>query len=164
MVASSGWFIAVLAAVMALGLFSLLTYVVPGLTVIWVAALVYGIVRGFTAGGWIIFGVVTLLMLGGNLVDNLTMSASARKTGASWLSIAVALVAGVAGTLIWPPFGGIVGAAAGILIVEWIRNRDFLAGLRSTGGILKGMGLGLILRFAIGAIMIALWVVWVTVV
>ena len=164
MAASSGWFIAVLAVVMTLGLFSLLLYVVPGLTVIWAAVLVYGIVRGFTTGGWIIFGVITLLMLGGNLVDNLTMSASARKTGASWLSIIVALVAGVAGTLIWPPFGGIVGASLGILVVEWIRNRDFMLGLRSTGGILKGLGFGVILRFAIGVIMIGLWVVWVTVI
>jgi hypothetical protein len=160
-VANSTWFVPVIAVIMALGLFSLLTYIVPGLTIIWIAALVYGIVKGFTVSTGIIFGVITLLMLGGNIVDNLTMGASAKKTGASWLSIAVALVAGVAGTFLLPPFGGILFAAVGILVVEWIRNKNLEAGLRSTGGILKGCGLGVILRFGIGVIMIGLWVLWV---
>ncbi|MEN6570686.1 MAG: DUF456 domain-containing protein [Anaerolineaceae bacterium] len=160
-IANSTWFVPVIAVIMALGLFSLLTYIVPGLTIIWIAALVYGIVKGFTVPTAIIFGVITLLMLGGNIVDNLTMGASAKKTGASWLSIAVALVAGVAGTFLLPPFGGILFAAVGILVVEWIRNKNLEAGLRSTGGILKGCGLGVILRFGIGVIMIGLWVLWV---
>lgn len=160
-IANSTWFVPVIAVIMALGLFSLLTYIVPGLTIIWIAALVYGIVKGFTVPTGIIFGVITLLMLGGNIVDNLTMGASAKKTGASWLSIAVALVAGVAGTFLLPPFGGILFAAVGILVVEWIRNKNLEAGLRSTGGILKGCGLGVILRFGIGVIMIGLWVLWV---
>lgn len=160
-IANSTWFVPVIAVIMALGLFSLLTYIVPGLTIIWIAALVYGIVKGFTVSTGIIFGVITLLMLGGNLVDNLTMGASAKKTGASWLSIAVALVAGVAGTFLLPPFGGILFSAVGILVVEWIRNKNLEAGLRSTGGILKGCGLGVILRFGIGVIMIGLWVLWV---
>ncbi len=160
-VTNSTWFVPVIAVIMALGLFSLLTYIVPGLTIIWIAALVYGIVKGFTVPTGIIFGVITLLMLGGNIVDNLTMGASAKKTGASWLSIAVALIAGVAGTFLLPPFGGILFAAVGILVVEWIRNKNLEAGLRSTGGILKGCGLGVILRFGIGVIMIGLWVLWV---
>jgi uncharacterized protein YqgC (DUF456 family) len=163
-IANSGWFVPVLAVIMAIGLFSLLLYIIPGLTIIWVAALVYGIVKGFTLTSGILFGVITLLMLLGNVVDNLTMGASAKKTGASWLSIGVALAAGVAGSLLLPPFGGIIAAMVGILVVEWIRNRDFSAGLKSTGGILKGCGMGVILRFGIGVVMIGLWVVWVVMV
>ena len=162
-IAHSTWFVPVLAAIMAVGLFSLFLYVIPGLTIIWIAALIFGVVKGFTLPTGILFGVITLLMVGGNIVDNLTMGASAKKTGASWVSIAVALVAGVAGSFLLPPFGGIIAAALGILIVEWIRNRNFEAGLRSTGGILKGCGLGVILRFGIGLVMIALWVLWVVI-
>lgn len=160
-IGNSSWFIPVLAAIMAVGLFGLFLYIIPGLTIIWIAVLIFGIVKGFTLPTGIIFGVITLLMIGGNIVDNLMMGAEAKKSGASWLSIGVALVAGVAGTLLLPPFGGIVAAAAGILIVEWIRNKDLLAGLRSTGGILKGCGLAVIIRFGIGVIMIALWVLWI---
>jgi hypothetical protein len=90
-IANSGWFIPVLIAVMAIGLIGLLFYIIPGLTIIWLAVLAYGIVTGFNVSSGILFAVITLLMIGGNIVDNLTMGKEARKTGASWLGIAVAL-------------------------------------------------------------------------
>jgi hypothetical protein len=159
-IASSPWFLSVLMAVMAVGLIGLLFYVIPGLTIIWLAILVYGIVNGFTVWSGILFGVITLLMIGGNLVDNYMMGNQARKTGASWVAIAVALVLGVAGTFILPPFGGILFAAVGIFIVEWIHQKSFKEGMKSTGGILKGCGLAVVARFFIGVVMIGLWVLW----
>lgn len=159
-IANSTWFPIVLGVIMGVGLLGLLLYIIPGLTVIWLAILAYGIVTGFTVRSGILFAVITLLMIGGNLIDNLFMSNEARKTGASWVSIVVALVAGIAGTFILPPFGGLLFAAVGILAVEWIRKKDLNEGLRSTGGILKGCGLAMITRFGIGVVMICLWLVW----
>lgn len=159
-IAQSPWFIPILLSVMAVGLFGLLFYIIPGLTIIWLAVLAYGIVTGFNWYSGILFGVITLLMIGGNLVDNLIMGDQARKSGASWPAILVALIAGIAGTFILPPFGGILFAAIGILIFEWIRKKDFKEGLKSTGGILKGCGLAVVLRFMIGVLMIGLWGLW----
>jgi uncharacterized protein YqgC (DUF456 family) len=159
-IANSSWFVPVLAVVMALGLFGLLFYIIPGLTIIWLAVLAYGIVHGFTIGSGILFGIITLLMIGGNLSDNLLMGAQARKSGASWVAILAALAAGIAGTFLLPPFGGLLFAAVAILVVEWIRKKDFKAGLKSTGGILKGCGLSVVIRFMIGVVMIGLWVLW----
>ncbi len=163
-IANSSWFVPVLAAVMAVGLIGLLFYIVPGLTIIWLAVLAYGIVKGFTLWSGILFGIITLLMIGGNLIDNYFMGDQARKTGAGWLSIAVALVLGVVGTFVLPPFGGLLFAAVGIFIVEWIRRKSFKEGLKSTGGILKGCGLAVVARFTIGLVMISLWVVWLLVI
>jgi hypothetical protein len=160
-IANSTWFVPLLAVIMGLGLLGLLFYIIPGLTIIWLAVLVYAIVTGFNLWSGIVFGIITLLMIGGNLIDNLLMGTQAKKTGASWLSIAVALVAGVAGTFILPPFGGLLFAAVGILAVEWIRKRNLKEGARSAGGILKGCGLAVVTRFGIGALMIGLWAVWV---
>jgi uncharacterized protein YqgC (DUF456 family) len=159
-IATSAWFIPVLAAVMLLGLFSLLTYVVPGLTIIWVAVLVYGIVYGFNTWGIVLFAIITLLMLGGNLVDNYMMGKEAHKTGAKWWSIVLALIAGVIASFFITPFGGLAVAAVVILIIEWIRRKDFKEGLKSTGGILKGCGVSVVIRFFIGMVMIGLWAVW----
>ena len=39
----------VTAAVMTTGLISLFTFVIPGLTIIWLSALAYGLLTGFTA-------------------------------------------------------------------------------------------------------------------
>lgn len=160
-IANSAWFAPLLGVIMGIGLLGLLFYIIPGLTIIWLAVLVYGIVAGFNLWSGIVFGIITLLMIGGNLIDNLLMGAEAKKTGASWLSIIVALVVGVAGTFILPPFGGLLFAAVGILIVEWIRKRDLKEGAKSAGGILKGCGFAVVTRFGIGVLMIGLWVIWV---
>ena len=159
-IANSAWFISILAAVMVVGLLGLLFYIIPGLTIIWLAILAYGIMNGFTVWSGILFGVITLLMIGGNLVDNYFMGDQARKTGASWVGIVVALVLGVVGTFVLPPFGGILFAAVGILVVEWINKKNFKEGLKSTGGMLKGCGFAVVVRFSIGVVMIGLWVAW----
>jgi len=160
-IANSTWFVPVLAVIMGVGLISLLFYIIPGLTIIWLAVLVYGIVSGFNVWSSILFAIITLLMIVGSLIDNLFMGAEAKKTGASWPSIIVAIVAGIAGTFILPPFGGLLFAAVGILVVEWIHKKDLAKGVKSAGGILKGCGLAVMTRFGIGILMIGLWVVWV---
>jgi len=160
-IANSTWFIVVLSVVMGVGLLGLLLYIIPGLTVIWLAILAYGIINGFTVWSGVLFGFITLLMIVGNLIDNYFMGKEAHKTGANWISVVVALVAGIAGTFILPPFGGILFAAVSILIVEWIRRKDLVEGLKSTGGILKGCGFAVVARFSIGVAMILMWVAWV---
>jgi uncharacterized protein len=151
----------VVLAVMLVGLFGLLTTIVPGLLIIWVAAGVYWLVTGFALGSGIIFGVLTVLMLVGSVVDNVIMGASARKTGASWLAIGVALVAGVAGSLAFPPFGGLLAALLGLFLVELIRLRNLRQAMASTGSMAAGCGWSVLLRFGIGSTMILMWGLWV---
>jgi hypothetical protein len=160
-IANSPWFVPVLAVVMGIGLFGLMLYVIPGLTIIWLAILAYGIVSGFSPVTGILFAVITLLMIGGNLIDNLFMGAEAKKTGASWVSVIIALAAGIAGTFIWPPFGGLLFATLSILVVEWVRKRDLKEGAKSAGAIIRGCGFATIARLGIGVLMIGLWVAWV---
>ncbi|EKD88930.1 MAG: hypothetical protein ACD_34C00268G0001, partial [uncultured bacterium] len=64
------------------------------------------------------------------------------------------------GTFVLPPFGGLLFAAVAILIFEWIRKKDFKEGLKSTGGILKGCGLSIVVRVLIGMVMIGIWGAW----
>ncbi len=147
-------------AVMLFGLFSLLLIVFPGLTIIWVAALAYGLAHGFTTGGGVLFAVITVLMLGGNVVDNITMGASARQTGASWLAIGIALLAGVIGSLVWTPLGGLAAALLGIFVVEYFRLRDWRKAVNSARGMVIGCGWSAFIRFGIGIAMILLWGAW----
>src|SRR5690606_32062076 len=119
-----GAFQLVILAIMLFGLFSLFIPVLPGLVIIWVPALVYGIVTGFNTVSGILFVIMTVLMLIGNVVDNVIMGAKARKQGASWIAIGVALLAGVLGSLIFPPFGGLIAAQLGLFAVEFYRLGD----------------------------------------
>ena len=104
--------------VMLVGLFSLLLPIIPGLVIIWVPALIYGLITGFDWIGGVIFSFITILMIIGNISDNLMMGAGARQKGASWLSVIVALVAAIAGTIIWPPVGGLLMALVGVFLVD----------------------------------------------
>jgi len=147
-------------AVVLLGLFGLIVPIFPGLLVIWLGVLGYAIVVGFQPVGIGLFILITLFMLFGMIVDNLLMGAGARKGGASWLSILVALIAGVVGTLVFPPFGGIVAAPLAVFLLEFIRRRDVLKGWEALRGLAAGWGLSFVAQFIIGLAMMGLWWIW----
>jgi len=156
--------IIILALVQLVGLVSLVIPILPGQVIIWIANLVYGFTGGFTVWGWVIFAINTILMIVGSLVDNITMGASAKMTGASWLGVGLSLVAGVVGSLLFPPLGGLVAALIVLFVVEIIRLRDFKRAGNSTASMALGCGLAIIIRFAMGLVMIGLWSVWVFIV
>jgi len=151
----------ILGAVMLFGLVGLIIPILPGLTIIWLAALVYAFAVGLNWVSGILFGGITLLMLGGNVVDNLMMGSSARQTGASWLAVGVAIAAGLLGSVIWPPLGGLLAAMLGIFLVEIIRLKDWKQALNSTRSLAMGCGTSVFIRIGIGMVMILLWLVWV---
>lgn len=150
----------IILGVVVLGVLSQLTNLLPSLVIIWVATLVYGIVIGFDLAGGIIFAILTILMIVGSLIDNVIMGASARQTGASWWSIAIALLAGVIGTILLPPFGGILFALLGIFIIEWIRLKTWREALESARSMAVGCGWSSLIRLGVGVIMLVLYVVW----
>ncbi len=146
--------------VMLLGLFGLVVPIFPGLVVIWLAGGVYGIVSGFGPLGWAMFGVMTLLMLIGNVADNLLMGAKAKEGGASWISIAAAFLAGIAGSVLLPPIGGLLAAPVALFLAEFLRHRNVDASWRATSGMMMGCGWAFAARFALGVIMIGAWAIW----
>lgn len=150
----------VVLVVMLISWFGLVIPGVPGLTIIWLAGLGYGIANGFTWGSGLLFAGITVLMLLGNVSDNLLMGAGAKKKGASWWSLGAALLGGVVGTLLLPPLGGIPIALVALFGVEWLRLKDWRAALDSTKGMAVGFGWSFVVRFGIGAVMIGLWAIW----
>ncbi len=146
--------------IMAVGLFGLIVPIFPGITVIWLAALGYGVVTKFTTLGWILFAVITLLFIGGVTIDNILMGAKARKEGAAWSSLALGYLAGILGTIFLPPLGGIIAAPLVVLLMEYLRQRDIHKALASLKGLAIGWGASFIVRFFIGLAMIGLWLVW----
>jgi uncharacterized protein YqgC (DUF456 family) len=145
---------------MLVGLAGLIIPVFPGVVVIWLAALGYGIVTGFNTAGMVLFGLISVAMLVGVTVDNVLMGAGARQGGASWLSILVGLLAGVIGTLAFPPLGGILAAPVAVFLLEFGRGRDWRQAWLATRGLAMGWGLSFLARFGLGLLMIGLWLAW----
>ena len=147
--------------VMLVGLFGLIVPIFPGTVIIWLAALGYGVVSGFGTLGIVLFVIITILMLAGTLADNVFLGAGARKGGASWKTIALALVAGVLGTLIFPPFGGLIAAPLAVLLLEYQRTGNLENAWKALRGLAAGWGVSFIVRFALGFVMMTLWWIWV---
>jgi len=147
--------------VMLVGLASLLIPIIPGLLIIWLAGLGYGLLAGFGTWGPWLFGLITLLALAGAVVDNLFMAAGAKIGGASWWSVLAASVLALVGLFAFPPLGGLIGAFLGIMLAEYYRVRDWQKAWAATKGMAAGCGGAVLARLAIGAVMIGAWGLWV---
>ncbi len=145
---------------MFIGLFGLVIPIFPGNVVMWVAALLYGIVFGFGRVGAILFVIITLLTIAAVLADNVLMGAKAREKGAAWSSILGALAAGVIFTFVFPPVGGLLAAPLALYLLEFQRLKDSSEATKVVKALLTGWGLAFVVRFGIGVIMIALWGLW----
>lgn len=146
--------------VMAVGLFGMVIPIYPGVTIIWVAVLIHGVATKFAFLEIWVLVVITILMIGGTLVDNLLMGGKARQAGASWGSIAGGLLAGLVGTFVFPPLGGIIAAPTLLFLLEYARLRDSQEAWDVTKGLLTGWGLAFIARFGIGLAMVIVWAIW----
>ena len=143
------------------GLISLLAVIIPGLTIIWISALIYGLLTGFTTIPSILFILITVLMLIGNVVDQLMMSAKAKKSGASWLSILLSTGAAFIFSILFPPFGGLIAALIVLMAVEIIRLKDWRKAAQSSREMALGCVSAIAVRFGIGLVMIGIWIFWV---
>jgi uncharacterized protein len=152
--------IILIALTMLIGLFGLVIPIFPGNVVMWLATLVYGLVFGFGKLGGILFAIITLLMLVAAAADNVLMGAKAREKGADWGSIILALIAGVIGTMIFPPIGGLIAAPLVLYWMELRRLGDADEAKIVVKALLTGWGLAFIVRFGIGVVMLALWGIW----
>ena len=146
--------------IMAVGLFGMVIPIFPGVVIIWAAVMLHGLATGFAVLEIWVLVIITLLMIGGTLVDNLLMGGKARQAGASWLSIGGALLGGLIGTFDFPPIGGIIAAPTLLFLLEYSRLRDSQEAWDVTKGLLTGWGLSFVARFLIGLTMIIVWVIW----
>ena len=146
---------------MLVGLLGVFVPAFPGILVMWLAGLFYGIASGFSRLGVALFVGMTVLMLVGELVDNLFMAAGARKAGAAWSSVIYALAAGLLGTILVPPFGGLLAAPLVVLLLEYRRQGEWPKAWAALRGLAVGWGLSFITRFGLGFLLMLLWWLWV---
>jgi len=145
---------------MLFGLFGLIVPIFPGNVVMWLAALTYGLIFGFGRLGGVMFAIITLLMIAAVLADNVLMGAKAREKGAAWGSIILALIAGIIGTMLLPPIGGLIAAPLVLYLMELQRLGDADEAKIVVKALLIGWGLAFIVRFGLGVVMLSLWGIW----
>ncbi|NWF64462.1 MAG: DUF456 domain-containing protein [Chloroflexi bacterium] len=151
-------------AVMIFGLFGLLVPVFPGLTVMWIAALIYAIIQAglgnMTWAGWLLFALITLLMIGGNVADNIIIAKHMRDKDIPWSSILWSFAAGIIVSLFFTPIMGIIASPLALFLAEWRRLKQRDTALANTKAWMTGWGWAVAARMGIGVVMILFWGLW----
>ena len=149
---------------MLVGLFGMIIPIFPGIMVIWLSALFYAVVEALAGKmdvwGWLLFALITVLMVIGSLVDNVIMARKLRETGTPWSSITIGFVAGLVSSLFLTPFAALLATPLALYLAEYYRLRNGRAAFASAKGWLIGFSWSLAALFAIGAVMIGLWLLW----
>ena len=112
--------VVVVATAMAVGVAGTVVPFVPGLGLVWLAALGYGLAAGFGVAGWIAFLAITALAVGGFAAGVVLPHRAARGRGATSLSLILGSTTAVVGFFVVPviglPLGGVLGIFVGELL------------------------------------------------
>jgi len=151
------WLVVAL-VLMFIGLLGVILPLVPGIVLVYLAALLYAVIEGFAKIGPITLAVLTVLAVVGVTADLWVSSLGAKVGGASVWALLGGLVLGLVGLIFFSLPGAIVGSVAGVIAVEMWRVGDWRKVLKSGGGWL----LSTVVQLSIALIMIAifLWQVW----
>lgn len=150
--------------VLLVGLVGLIVPVFPGLTVMWLATLVYAILQAaagrMSGWNWVAFAFITLLMIAGNIVDNIIIAKKMRDQFVPWSSILLAFAAGIVVSIFFTPLVGLIAAPLGLFLAELYRLKNRADALKSTKAYMIGWGWAFGARVAIGSVMLVTWMAW----
>jgi len=146
------------------GLLGLLIPVFPGLTVMWFSTLFYAIAQSLkdnmTWVDWLLFVLITLLMIGGNIIDNIIIAKHVGDKNVPWSSIIWAFVAGIVVSMFLTPIFGIIASPLGLYLAEWYRLKDKQTAFANTKAWMTGWGWSVAARVGLGVVMIVFWGLW----
>jgi uncharacterized protein YqgC (DUF456 family) len=136
--------------------------VMPGSPVAFIVLIAWGWVLG-SAASWTAASIGALLALIGFSASALLTGRRLKKEKIPGRSILLATLAGIVGMFVIPMAGLFIGFAAGLLVSEYARRRDFQAALRSSGEALKAMGLGMLVELGMVLLAGSVWMIGVIV-
>ena len=146
------------------GLLGLIVPVFPGLFVMWLGTLLYALIQNasgdMTGWKWLIFGIVTVLMISGSIGDNLIIAYKMRDKYIPWSSNLFAFAAGIVASIFFTPLVGLVAAPVGLFLAESRRLKNNEEAVASTKAYMIGWGWGFGVRFLIGLTIIGFWMLW----
>jgi hypothetical protein len=143
--------------VMFLGLAASFLPAVPGLPIVYAAALLFGIITGFEeigAGFLVPFGILTVLIL---ILDYLAGVYGARRMGATRWGVLGALIGALLGLVVGGPVGLILGPLVGAVGFELIMGTKFRAAFQAGVGTFLGYIAGIIMKSTLSLVMILIF-------
>lgn len=151
------------ALLIAVGLAGVVLPFLPGLPIVWGAALLYGITSGFGGVGVTAMVAITLIGVLGMIASYALPNRAGAAAGASRSTRLVAGLLGIVGFFVVPVVGFPLGACLGVLGMQYRRTADWDGAVRATVAVVKGFGAGLLAELAAGVAMVLTWLAWVAI-
>jgi uncharacterized protein len=144
----------------AVGIAGIVVPVLPGTITIGISLLVWAIVLQNTLG-WVVFAIGMVFVAAGMLASLVLTGRRLKQRQVPNWSILVGVLVGVVGMFVVPVVGLFVGFAAGLLLSEYARRRDFGQAVGASWAALKAVGLGMLVELGCAFAAGAVWVVGV---
>lgn len=153
--------IALIAVAMLAGLVGTLLPVIPGLPIVWGAALVYGLAAGFEGIGTVAFSLITVVAALGMVAALVLPHRRVAASGVPRSTVVAGLLGGIVGFFVIPVIGLPIGAIAAVMAKETARTSDSSAAWATTKNMIVGFGFGVLLELGAALIVVAIWAGWV---
>lgn len=133
--------------------------VVPATIIIWTAALLHALLTGFQPLDRTFLIGLALVGSSAFVIDNLAAAWGARKFGGSSAAGWGALLGGIAGIFVLPPFGFLICPVIGAVLLEMLISKKSFeeaikSGIGTLVGMLGGIGLKLLVHLGMGIMVI----------
>ena len=143
------------------GVAGIIIPVLPGSVLVGVSLLAWAIWGGAGTLGWVIFAVAMVFVAAGMTAGAVLTGRKLKQHAIPSRSVAVALAAGVVGMFVIPVVGLFAGFAAGLLVSEFLRTRNFPTAARSSWAALKATGMGMLAEFGLACLAASTWLIGV---
>lgn len=149
---------AVLAGVIiVVGLFGIVSLVLPGLLVVLAGVAVWAIPRG-DALGWTVLAVAGALVVVGTVAKYVFPGRRLRNAGVPGRTLVAGGVLGIVGFFVVPVVGLFLGFVLGVWLAELARLRDGSAAWASARHALSAVGWSMLIELAAGLLATAAWI------
>ena len=156
--ADSGTNVTVIAAIaVVVGILGVVIPLLPGLLLCWSGVLIWALLGGHGATGWIVLAVATVVAVAGSAVKYLWPGKRLKETGVPMPSLMAGGLLGVIGFFVVP----VVGLVLGFILGIWLAERSRLGAGRawpSTRAALGAVGLSMLVEFATALGIAVVWV------
>ena len=139
------------------GLVGIVVPVLPGSILILGAVLVWAVAHATTAG-WVVFALVTTLLVAGGIVKYAVPGRGLKAAGIPGRTLVLGGLLGIVGFFVIPVVGLVVGFVLGVYLSE-LQRVGVDTAWPSTRAALKAAGFSLLIELAAGLVAAATWLV-----
>ena len=145
------------ALVMIAGVVGVVVPVLPGLLLIWAAGLVWVWQDGGGVARVAVGVLLTVLLVAGTVAKYVLPARTATSAGAPRSTLALGALGAVVGFLVIPVAGALIGGVGAVFLTEAARLRHLRGAGRSTWGVLRAIGLGMVVELGTAMAMFGSW-------